>query len=282
MGKQTPDNKKRVYRLSLVDNDTHQSIRSYRFTRYGFMTLAISAAILFILLIYCLIAFTPIRNMIPGYPDSRSRKEAIANAIKIDSLENDIRRWEFYASNLSKVLAGEEAIPIDSLIGMSGKEYLNDKSMEELAAQDSLLHEAVDKAAQFEVGAVRKNLPIEGMHFFAPLKGVLTQGFDIALHPAIDISAPANSVVCASLDGTIIATSWNDNAGYTVIMQHDGDVVTSYGHNEKLLKGVGDKVKAGAPIALVGSSSSLISGDHLRFEVWYKGEPVDPAKLISF
>ncbi|MBQ8838948.1 MAG: M23 family metallopeptidase, partial [Bacteroidales bacterium] len=111
---------------------------------------------------------------------------------------------------------------------------------------------------------------------------VVSQGYDATVHPYIDITAPAGEVVKATLDGTIIFAGWSDESGHTIQIQHDGDIVSIYKHNEKLLKKVGDKVTAGSPIALVGNSGELTTGDHLHFELWYKGETVDPTKYIKF
>ena len=127
-----------------------------------------------------------------------------------------------------------------------------------------------------------RDLPIEGMHFFAPLKGVISQGYDPSIHPYIDIAAPEGSVVKATLDGTVIFAGWSDEAGHTIQIQHDGDIVSIYKHNEKLLKKAGDKVTAGTPIALVGNTGELTTGDHLHFELWHKGQTVDPTLYIKF
>ena len=120
------------------------------------------------------------------------------------------------------------------------------------------------------------------MHFFTPLKGVVSQGYDPLLHPYIDITAPANSVVMSVLDGTVINAGWSDDSGYTIQIQHSDDIVSIYKHNQKLLKKTGDKVTAGSPVALVGNTGALTTGDHLHFELWYRGEAVDPTKYINF
>ena len=96
------------------------------------------------------------------------------------------------------------------------------------------------------------------------------------------IAAPAGSVVKAVLDGTVINDGWSEEAGYTIQIQHDGDIISIYKHNEKLLKKTGEKVTAGSPIALVGNTGKLTTGEHLHFELWYKGETVDPTSYISF
>ena len=125
-------------------------------------------------------------------------------------------------------------------------------------------------------------LPIEGMHFFPPLKGVVSQGYDPAIHPYIDITAAKGSVVKATLDGTVIHAGWSEDAGHTIQLQHEGNIISIYKHNEKLLKKVGDKVTAGSPIALVGNTGEMTTGDHLHFELWHNGEAVDPTRYINF
>ena len=234
-----------------------------------------------IILFFCLFTFTPLRRTIPGYPDESSKKAAIQNAIRVDSLERIISRWELYSENLRRVVDGEKPLRIDSLIRSGGTGY--GKSKQELQEKDSLLRLNVMNEERFELSnRERRDLPIEGIHFFTPLKGVISQGYDALVHPYIDITAPANSVVKAALDGTVIFAGWNDEAGYTIQLQHSNDIVTIYKHNQKLLKKTGDKVTAGSPIALVGSTGSLSTGDHLHFELWYKGEAADPTKYINF
>ena len=111
---------------------------------------------------------------------------------------------------------------------------------------------------------------------------MVSQGFDRTLHPYVDVTAPTGTAVMAVLDGTVVFAGWEEADGYTLAIQHKGDILSVYKRNEKLLKKAGDTVKAGTPVALVGSSGSLTKGDHLRFELWYDGEAVDPAAYISF
>ena len=203
--------------------------------------------------------------------------------MRIDSLESVIYRWELYSENLRRVVEGEEPLKIDSLINANRESSRTQVDASELALKDSLLRQQVKEEEQFDIsGRDKRNLPIEGLHFFTPLKGVVSQGYDPAVHPYIDITAPAGSVVKAILDGTVINDSWSEDTGYTIQIQHDGDIISIYKHNEKLLKKTGEKVTAGSPIALVGNTGRLTTGEHLHFELWYKGEAIDPTRYISF
>ena len=270
-------------RLTIVDDDTHDKLWSRKFTRIGALVTGITVLVVTISAIFCLIAFTPVRTLIPGYPDARTKHDAIQNAIRIDSLVNVITKWELYSENLRRVIDGQEPLKIDSLMEVKRNSALTAAQVKEIAEKDSLLRKEVTDEDKFDIKSnSSRTLPIEGMHFFTPLKGVVSQGYDKALHPYIDITAPGNSVVMAVLDGTVISDGWTDTEGYTIRIQHEGDIISVYKHNQKLMKKTGDKVTAGAPIAILGGTGSLSDGDHLHFELWHKGEAVDPTKYISF
>ncbi len=276
MGEQNPKDRNKVYRLSLIEDSTHKRIRSVKFTRLSFIYLSVSAFVVLVLLIYCSIAFTPLRSAIPGYPDAHSKKVALENAIKIDSLESAITRWTLYSTNLSRVLSGESTINFDSLMAEGGGvRYLSEKNEAELARQDSLLRQSVAKSEQFGVGSEgTRKLPIEGMHFFSPLKGVISEPFDAVLHPAIDIKTNEGEMVRAILDGTVIRTAWEDSEGYVIVLQHRDNVISIYSNNQRSLVSTGDVINAGTPVA--------IDRTHLHLELWQDGTALDPTKYITF
>ncbi len=283
MSKDNHDNKASRYRLTIYEDQTHKHLFHIRFTKTAFFVTIVSILVVLTAAIYSLIAYTPIRTFIPGYPDAHSKRAAIQNAMRIDSLENVIYRWGLYSENLKRVVEGKAPLKIDSLINAGSSPAATRDELAEMARKDSLLRQHVKEEEQFGISdRDKRNLPIEGLHFFTPLKGVVSQGYDAAVHPYIDITAPAGSVVKAVLDGAVIYSGWSDDTGHTIQIQHEGDIISIYKHNEKLLKKTGEKVKAGSPIALVGNTGKLSTGEHLHFELWYKGESVDPTKYINF
>ena len=181
------------------------------------------------------------------------------------------------------MVEGEKPINVDSIIAINRQQKEAAKSAEFLSRQYSLLREEVKEEEMFDISSRRqRNLPIEGMSFCAPLKGVISQGYDPVIHPYLDITAPKGTIVNAIADGTVIFDGWSEDTGYTIQIQHNGDIISIYKHNEKLLKKTGDKVKAGTPIAMIGSTGLLSTGDHLHFELWHKGESLDPTNYINF
>lgn len=278
----TDKQKSRTFRLALIDAVSHERLWSVRFTRPVFITALVSSVVVAVLALFSLIAYTPIRTFIPGYPGAQSRRQAVQNAQKIDSLEMRLLHWELYSENLRRIVAGEAPIKMDTLVlGSAGSRDLADSRY--FALRDSLLRMDVLSQEQFNVeGAPRKNLPIEALSFFTPVKGVVSEGFDRTLHPYLDVTAPAGSMVLAVLDGTVINTTWDQEDGYLIVLQHSGDLISVYKHNQKPLHKQGDVVKAGTPIGMVAESQSLTKGDHLHFELWYEGQPVDPMQYIKF
>lgn len=272
----------RNYRLSLIDAVSHERLWSVRFTKPIFIGALVSGIVVAMVVFFLLVAYTPMRTFIPGYPSAQTRRQAVQNAQKIDSLEMRLLQWQLYSENLRRIVAGEAPIRLDSV--MLGRENSRDiTDAQYYAIRDSLLRADVLTQEQFNVDETpKKNLPMEALSFFPPVKGVVSEGFERTLHPYIDITAPAGSMVTSVLDGTVVHTAWDPEDGYLIVIQHDGDILSLYKHNQKLLRRQGDVVKAGTPIGLVAESESLTKGNHLHFELWYEGQAMDPTQFIKF
>ena len=233
---------------------------------------------------YLLTSRTFIRQTIPGYPSPETRRMAMENAIKIDSLERAVEMWAFQVANIQRIVTGKKPLTPDSL-GLVKEVPLMDEGLSDLYFRsDSLLRQEVLRREQYNVSGQRQEIEqIEELHFFTPVSGIITEGYNKATgHPYIDIAAQTGTIVHSVLDGTVIHAGWSDDTGYTIQIQHSQDIISVYKHNEQLLKSSGDKVKAGTPVAMVGNTGKLSTGSHLHFELWHKGEAVDPTLYIKF
>lgn len=117
---------------------------------------------------------------------------------------------------------------------------------------------------------------------YAPADGPVTQGFMSAgrKHYGIDIAGKIGDPVVASAEGFVVFSGWTADLGNMVVISHDRDYITVYGHNDQLLVKQRQKVKKGDMIALLGNTG-YSSGPHLHFEVWYHGDPINPREIIA-
>ena len=275
-------NKVKRWRLALMDDQSHDVLWVVSRSRAVLICEFITVLFLFAAVVVCIVAYTPLRTTIPGYPDAKTRRAAIQTALEVDSLQNIVSRWELYSGNLLRIVEGQEPLQLDSLVRMAAKPDVTEEDIRLMHEQDSLLRAMVTAEEQRELSARQtRRLSIESMHFFPPLRGAVSRGFEPLTHPYLELTAPAGSVVMAALGGSVISTAWSDENGFELVMQHDDDIVTIYRHLQKILVKTGDRLNAGASVALIGDSGSL-GGDHLQFELWYKGDAVDPVKYIKF
>jgi murein DD-endopeptidase MepM/ murein hydrolase activator NlpD len=231
-----------------------------------------------------LIAFTNLREFIPGYPDVYMRRNILMSAIRLDSLDRELELRDKYFANLNFIISGrppvERTYSPDTLNGYGGIAFST-------TPEDSLLRASVEKDEKFNLtlGPSRETVTnLAGLHFFPPVKGVISGKFDIRLrHYGTDIATKPKELVSSALDGTVIFTGWTMETGYVIELQHQNNIVSVYKHNSSLLKQTGDLVRAGEAISVVGDSGELYtSGPHLHLEIWYKGSPLDPEKHILF
>lgn len=130
-----------------------------------------------------------------------------------------------------------------------------------------------------EAGAVPEYWPYGSGEFRWPLAGWLTQGYRYD-HRAIDVAAPLGTVVTAADRGVVVRAGWN-NQGYGnfVIIDHNIDYVTLYGHLSEILVTEGQVVAQGAIIGKVGSTGNS-TGPHLHFEIRDFGRLANPLELL--
>lgn len=273
------------FRFAVFNDTTFEEVWRIRLTKSNALLVA---ALLFLFIIgmnTSLIAFTNLREFIPGYPDVAMRRNIIMNAIMLDSLERELAIRDKYFQDLNDVISGRQPI---------GQVAMRDSTRDygsivfRKSAEDSVFRSKVELEEKYNLtsgttGSAR-GTSLASIHFFPPVKGVVSSNFDLRTrHYAIDIVTQPKAVVSSTLDGTVIMTGWTMETGFVMIIQHSNNIVSVYKHNASLIKEMGDRVWAGEAISIVGDSGELYtSGPHLHFELWHNGEPLDPAQYIFF
>ncbi len=283
------DKKKRSwrdkYRFSVSNDTTFEEVWRIRLTQYNAFLLITSLFFFVIGTTALLIAFTNLRELIPGYPDVTMRRNILLSAIRLDSLERELTIRDKYFANLNSIIAGNQPADIYALRDTTR----NYKSITfKDSPEDSILRVQVENDDRYNLTldpvASEPVTSLAGLHFFPPVKGMVSGKFDPrSKHYGTDIVTKPKSPVNAALDGTVIFTGWTMETGFVIEVQHSNNIVSVYKHNASLLKATGDMVRTGEAIAVVGDSGELYtSGPHLHFEIWYKGRPLDPEEHIIF
>jgi len=283
---------KNKYRLVIMNDDTFEEKLSFRLSRLNVFVAIGSISIFLVFATTYIIAFTPLREYIPGYTNLKLNKESYNNLLKIDSLENEVRSRELYFKNLKMILDGKAIIDTETTyIKDTTKKYNNIVIVK--SKEDSILRKQIENENKYDLSSqdltvesndvVSVNASISSFFYFTPLKGIVINGFDPANnHYGIDVAGKKDDVIKAVLNGTVIFSNWTLETGYIIGIQHQHNLISVYKHNSALLKKTGDFVKAGDAIAFIGNSGELSSGPHLHFELWYNGSPVNPKDYIPF
>lgn len=269
----------RRFRLILLTHGNFEQKKRFNFNRFGFISLMIGLIILIIVITCAAIVFTPIKEFIPGYPDKEARIASATNASRLDSLAKQIELRDQYLANLKQVLLGEKLF--NPALEIS--ENLNDSSKSKPVNTDDYGEQMMSLDNNFKVLGFVSEQPKTDVVFFPPVKGMITNSFDpVRDHYGTDIVTPDDEVVHSTLAGTVISANWTMETGYTIQIQHRNNYISTYRHLKKMLVKTGRQVDAGESLGVYGNTGEISYGPHLHFELWHKGEPLNPEHYIDF
>jgi len=270
------------YRLVVLNEDTFEERLAFKLTRLNVFVLGSIIAVFLVAITTVFIAFTPVREYIPGYSSTALQQQALELDFKTDSLLKEINTNDTYISSVKRVLRGEVSAVVinkDSIYkaAQADTDILNLNP----SKADSILRAKVsneDKYNLFDTATT-----VTDFVFFPPVNGPISSGFDVnEKHFAVDVVIPRNTPVKATADGRVLFASWTSDASYVIIIDHGEELISVYKHNSSLTKVQGDFVKSREVIAISGSSGELSTGPHLHFELWNNGIPLNPTTFIDF
>jgi murein DD-endopeptidase MepM/ murein hydrolase activator NlpD len=270
------------YRLVVLNEDTFEERLAFKLTRLNVFVLGSLSAIFLVAITTVFIAFTPIREYIPGYSSSALQQQALELDFRTDSLLKVININDTYISSVKSVLRGEVSAVVinkDSIFkaAQADTEILNLNT----SKADSILRAKVNNEDKYNL--FDSATTVSDFVFFPPVNGPISSEFNAnEKHFAVDIVIPKNTPVKATADGRVLFASWTSDASYVIIIDHGDELISVYKHNSSLTKTQGDFVKAREVIAISGSSGELSTGPHLHFELWNNGIPLNPTTFIDF
>lgn len=290
-------------RFVIMDSETFRERWSFQLSAKNLFVAVGLSVIVLVVLTTILIAFTSLREYIPGYMQTDLMEQVYKSTATIDLLEQKLHEQDLMLANIKALIVGEE---------ISEKEHKRDslkvKPGEDVRSKsDSLLRREIETQDKYQVKsntlyadnkAYSTDYSIDGNHvyvnitdnrvasdylFYTPLKGKVISQFDSRKrHYGIDIAGSENAVVKSVYNGTVLFSDYTLKTGYIIAIQHPNNMISIYKHNSALLKHIGDVVRAGEPIAFIGNTGELTSGPHLHLELWFNGKAINPVEYISF
>ena len=240
--------------------------------------LVLAVATITVLLLF----FTPLKRLMPGYVSSDVRRQIVESSLRIDSLNDAVKRHRLYVTNIQDILRGE--VKIDTVSSIDSLTILRSEDLMERSEREKEFARKYEEMEKYNLTS--QTLPkseMENLHFYPPMRGLLATPFNPEeSHFGIDIAATNDKNVCAVLDGTILMSGYTANNGYVVVVQHVGNLVTVYKHLSSIFKRESVKVKAGEVLGVAGAQGDKMDNPYLHFELWHKGTALAPAQYISF
>ena len=269
------------YKLTITNEDTLEEIVGIHVSKLNGVSVLLSAVTVIFLITAVIIAFTPLKNYLPGYMNKEVREQVVTNALRADSLQWLMERQRMYIMNIQDIVSG--SVKADSVHSIDSLTVVRSEELMERTQAEDEFRKLYEESERYNLTSLDNAQAITGLMFVRPTRGMLTSMFDAnKKHFGVDVAASPNESVLATLDGTVVLATYTADTGYLIQVQHAQNLVSVYKHCGSLLKQVGDVVKAGEAIALVGNTGEKTTGPHLHFEIWNRGRALDPTNYIVF
>lgn len=288
MSETEKDNSKRKkYHVDMFHIETLEKKVSFDTSILNVIIVLVLSVFLIMGATLAIVAFTPLREHIPGYADVSLNKQIKTLSLRADSITEQLHQKDLYLNNIKAILLGNDTLSLPNDPTAAAPSTLPSTSIDTSSAiseKDSMLRAEYDNH-KYSLSSIAQTTSsaASSLNFYAPLNGTITDKFDRGSgHLGIDITAPDNEIVKSTLEGTVVIATWSSENNYIIGIQHTNNYFSLYRHNSALIKREGDLVRAGEPIAVIGKSDKTPDRNGLHFEIWHNGTAINPEDLISF
>lgn len=270
--------RKTRYKVVIEDETRLVTLKEFRFTRKAMPIMVVAAVVICIVVTFLLIAFTPLRRLVPGYLEEGDRKASIENIMRLDSLREMYVRDRAFLNNLATVLNTDRQ-PGDSAALMTNPSPMTADSLLPASRIEINFRKEMEQRERYNL-SVLAPLTAEGM-MFSPVNDECVITNASRESTTAEILLARDNPVCAIADGTVLATfNQGGSDGYSVIIQHQKGFVSRLSRLSTPLVEAGDRVDAGQAISLqqanTGRNSHLIT-----LQIWLNGKSVVPATILQ-
>ena len=274
------------YILIVRNEEDFAEKRSVGFTYAKIIVLGFTFFTVVMILSFLLVETLLAQWFDPRHAQMEANRQLVRLSLELDSLENEVNKKDLFIKNFQNIVMGKT----------DEENEVADESSQDIdemkAGLDDMDYQAIDSQfrKQFETSEVslltyagNDRADLQEMFLFSPIDGIISQKYNVkSEHYGVDVVAKKNEPVKCVADGTVILASWTQDSGFVIAVQHRGNLISVYKHNDELLEKVGNFVSAGEIISISGNTGELTDGTHLHFELWYNGNPINPEEFVTF
>lgn len=274
--------KDKSFWIVLIPRGDSGSTRSYKASVLTIVLVCFGVVLCIVAATVAAIVYTPAGLLIPMSDEQlqeRYGSKLFEVQQRLNRVTSEVLVLREYNNKLRKAL-GQQELPADSIIQFNAVDkaltQVPEQSTQEPSVQPLLQDAAVvyrSASGVQQEATFRAEFPL-----LVPATGFVSRKFEAERgHVGIDFAGKIGSLVVAAAEGYVVFAGYTVDDGYTMILSHGGGFLTIYKHNQSLLKTIGEMVKRGEPIALLGNTGRISYGPHLHFEVWKNGQAQNPS-----
>ena len=269
------------YKLTISNENTLEEIVGLHVSKLNGISVLLSVLTVLFMTAAIIIAFTPLRNYLPGYMNSEIRMQVVENALRADSLQQLVNKQNLYIMNIQDIFRGE--VKADTIHSINSLTSLREDSLMERTQREMDFRKQYEETEKYNLTSITARTDAEGLIFYRPTRGLVSTPFNAdKKHYGTDIAAKSGESVLATLDGTVGLSTYTAEHGYVIVLQHKQDFISMYKQCGSLMNQIGDVVKGGEAIALIGQTGKDTADPHLHFELWHKGKAINAEQFIVF
>lgn len=279
--------KKNAFEIVVIPQGETGSTSSFKASVLTIALVCIGIVMVIASLTVASIVYTPVSLLLPMSEEQLQKRygsELFEVQNRLNRISGEVIVLREYNNKLRKAL-GQKEIPSDSdftIASLHLSSSVEDKDRvvsETLEKQEPVTEKPVAQTIVYRnTNSVKEEVTFRAeFPIIAPAVGYVSRRFESERgHYGIDYAGKIGSLIVAAAGGYVVFAGFTSEDGYTIMISHGGGFLTTYKHNQNVLKSVGEFVKRGEPIALLGNSGRTSFGPHLHFEVWSNGKAQNP------
>ena len=164
------------YKLTIINENTLEEMIGIRVSKLNGISVLLSVLTVLFLIASAIIAFTPLRNYLPGYMNSDVRAQVVENALRVDSLQQLVDRQNMYIMNIQDIFRG--TVRIDTVHSIDSLTTVREDSLMERTQREIDFRKQYEETEKYNLTSITSRPNIEGMIFYRPTRGMITDRYN--------------------------------------------------------------------------------------------------------